>query len=105
MALAIINFAGLEADKKMVVLGDMLELGKESLNEHKKILELIIEKDLQNVILVGNEFSRAGAEKRFLHFSNVNNARIYLSKEKIKGQLVLIKGSRGMQLEKLTEVF
>ncbi len=105
MALAIRNFADLEAEGKMMVLGDMLELGKDSLKEHKIILELINDNDIGDVILVGNEFHLADSGRIFLHFSHVNVAEKYLSEEKVCDHMILIKGSRGIQLEKLVEVF
>ncbi len=105
MALAIRNFADLESGSKMMILGDMLELGKDRLKEHKIILELINDNDFGDVVLVGNEFHLADPGRIFLHFSNVNEAKKYLSKEKVCDHLIFIKGSRGIQLEKLVEMF
>jgi UDP-N-acetylmuramoyl-tripeptide--D-alanyl-D-alanine ligase len=104
MAMAINNFVEIVSDKKMIVLGDMLELGNESLAEHQKILDLIQALNLDKVILVGKEFHLADPENQYLHYVHVDDAMTRLSKEKIINHTVLIKGSRGIQLEKLVEV-
>jgi UDP-N-acetylmuramoyl-tripeptide--D-alanyl-D-alanine ligase len=104
MVLAIKNFAEFTAVKKMLILGDMLELGKDSLDEHRKILELARCLDFEEVVIVGKDFQMADPEKSFLHFGHVDDARTYLSDEKFKDYTILIKGSRGIQLEKLVGV-
>ncbi len=105
MALAINNFAEMQAKKKMMILGDMLELGDESLDEHRKILELIRNLNFKKVLLVGEDFQQADNENEHFHFNNVDGARTFFSNEKLKGHTILIKGSRGIQLEKLVEEF
>jgi len=105
MSLAIENFAGLNSNNKMVILGDMLELGKDSPGEHKKIIELLQKLNFGKVILVGKKFSLADTEDLFSHFIHVDKAIAHLSKEDICDHMILIKGSRGIQLEKLVKVF
>ena len=101
MMKAIESFAGLEADKKICILGDMLELGKSSNEEHKKVLKALRAKDLGNTILVGNNFRQADENQDFITFSSVAELKEYFSAEPLTGYYILIKGSRGIALEKI----
>jgi len=94
-------FAGTQGSKKMLILGDMLELGKDSRKEHKAILNFIKNHDFDVTILIGPEFSRAAAAERCLLFTDPESASVWLDVEKPAGYDVLIKGSRGIGLEKL----
>jgi UDP-N-acetylmuramoyl-tripeptide--D-alanyl-D-alanine ligase len=105
MTLAIKNFTGLSNGKKMMVLGDMLELGDESVNEHRKIIDLVLQQRIDEVFLVGPQFIKADDQKRFSHFENADEAKKYFQAHPKSGYLILIKGSRGIQLEKTTEAF
>lgn len=107
MRAAIENFYSMEGENKWLLLGDMLELGNYEMQEHKNILQLIADKKFKNVILVGERFSKAiGKEKNnFFLFKNSDELV-----EKLKSNspvnnpsLVLIKGSRGIKLEKIVE--
>jgi len=95
---------------KWLILGDMHELGEYEKEEHKNILQLIAEKKFQNVILVGEKFSKAVSEMKinfshqFLFKNSDELAEKFKSGPLIKSSsLVLIKGSRGMKLEKAVE--
>ena len=105
MVLAINNFAEMQAGKKMMILGDMLELGDESPDEHQKIIELVKNLNFEYMFFVGKEFQQADKKRECFHFENVDDARTFFSDEKIKDYTILIKGSRGIKLEKLVEVF
>jgi UDP-N-acetylmuramoyl-tripeptide--D-alanyl-D-alanine ligase len=97
---ALVNFGQVAANKKVAILGDMLELGKFSDEEHLKIAQQAIELKLDQVILVGEEFSKvkiAGVR----HFENVNDLKEYFSKKYFQETHFLIKGSRGIKLEEL----
>ncbi len=104
MSLAIENFAGLDQPNKMAILGDMLELGSESEKEHDAIVELLKQKNLSNVLLVGPLFVQAGKKVNALTFSNSEEAVQHLKQHPISGASILIKGSRGIKLEKVVEV-
>ena len=104
MAAALDNFARIGAAGKAVCLGDMLELGEESLAEHVKVLERVAAMDLQSVILVGAEFKAAanaldGFKPRC--FDTSDQAAACLEAEPLTGCTVLVKGSRGTRMEKL----
>lgn len=105
MKVAIENFSEAPFDNKMLILGDMLELGNESMAEHRGILDLIVKNGYQDIVLVGPVFKDvAAADKRFSTYSDVNEAGISIQKAALSGKTILIKGSRGIQLEKLLEL-
>ena len=102
MTEAIENLVKTEASKKFFVLGDMLELGKESKKEHEKIVELLINHQLKG-ILVGRLFETV-KQNEYLTFSNNEAAKKFLRTIKKQDTLILIKGSRGIKLESIREV-
>ncbi len=85
--------------KKVLILGDMLELGKDSQKEHKGILEEIRNK-FEMVILVGPEFL-ALKDTDFIAFEETIQAAEWIRSHPIKDASILVKGSRGIALEKL----
>lgn len=97
------SFAANNPDSAYLILGDMLELGEYSFEEHLSILKTIREKAFQNVFLVGKEFTRANENFDFRCFEKVEDLCLLLEKEPIKNGNVLIKGSRGIKLEKVLE--
>lgn len=103
MRLAIENFAKLPAENKLVLLGDMFELGEYSKEEHQKIIELIKENKINNAILVGESFSALNTLP-YLHFKTTAECKAHLEHAKINNHTILIKGSRGMKMEDLQEV-
>jgi UDP-N-acetylmuramoyl-tripeptide--D-alanyl-D-alanine ligase len=104
MSLAIENFSALNSPEKMVILGDMLELGAESTQEHKSILELLKQKNVSNVILVGPLFMDAAKDSGIKTFPTSDAAAEYLKDQQLKDHTILIKGSRGIKLEKVVEI-
>ena len=88
---------------KAVILGDMLELGSYSAQEHRKIVELLQEARIEEVFLVGSHFTDAGADC-YPTFPDTDALRTYLTEHPIVNRLILIKGSRGIHLERLTEL-
>jgi UDP-N-acetylmuramoyl-tripeptide--D-alanyl-D-alanine ligase len=101
MKLAIENFANLHADNKVLVLGGMAELGEESLNEHKAIVDLIKQYKWKEVALVGGDFLKI--EHPFFNFQNVAAAKEWWQQQQFAKTHFLIKGSRSMQMEKVVE--
>jgi len=104
MQAAIQTFSGIVADKKIAIIGDMLELGPYSLEEHQAIIDMLKELNLEKLILVGENFARLKDEVSCTHFEDVKQAKTWLNGQKITGACVLIKASRSIGLEKLTEV-
>jgi UDP-N-acetylmuramoyl-tripeptide--D-alanyl-D-alanine ligase len=103
MTAAIENFAELPATKKMVVLGDMLELGNDSAHEHQDIIDLLHEKKIANVILVGDHFSKVDNIINAKQFINTDEALAWMKQQQVDNTTILIKGSRGIKLEKLVD--
>jgi UDP-N-acetylmuramoyl-tripeptide--D-alanyl-D-alanine ligase len=104
MAAAIENFAGFGNCPRAVMLGDMLEMGNSSAEEHNRILSLLKEKQFELIILIGPEFKAvAKPGKNLLIFDTSSAATKWLLKNPLKGYNVLIKGSRGIQMEKVLE--
>lgn len=104
MMLAIENFAELAQPNKMVILGDMLELGSESEKEHEAIVNLLQQKNITNAILVGPYFVNAGKSSDAKTFNNSEEALDFLKQHPVTDTTILIKGSRGIKLEKVVEV-
>lgn len=88
---------------RYIIVGDMLELGDYSEQEHYSILKQISDSKIQNVFIVGKEFIKANKEFGYNSFQNVNELCAYIESNKIKNGNLLIKGSRGIQLEKILE--
>ncbi|MEO8772430.1 MAG: UDP-N-acetylmuramoyl-tripeptide--D-alanyl-D-alanine ligase [Ferruginibacter sp.] len=101
MKVAIENFAMMHGEKKVLMLGGMMELGKDSIAEHDKLVSQINQNKWQQVVLVGNDFKNL--PENFIHFNNVSEAKTWLSKQGFKNTQILIKGSRSMQMEKVLE--
>ncbi len=99
---ALENFSLLEGNK-IVIVGDMLELGSESTQEHRNIAGLIALKKFGKVIYVGPEFAKIKGEFEGQYFNDTDEALVWLKKNPILGATILVKGSRGIKLEKLLE--
>ena len=98
MQAAIENFYNTDASSKMLILGDMLELGTESVAEHKAIIELLSTKQLNDYLLIGPLFSSLQKEKSF---PSSKQAFEFLKAQPVKNKTILIKGSRGIALEEV----
>ncbi len=99
MAAALENFVASKAPRKAVVLGDMLELGDASQEEHQKIVDQLANMDLDLVFLVGQQFGACRHQGSFRLFTDSNALMNHLEEASIQDYLILIKGSRGMKLE------
>lgn len=105
MKVAIENFLGLEGDSKMMILGDMFELGKKSLEEHKNIVSLLENQSDIEVFFVGKDFYSNRIQSENIQFHQTfEQLKDHLATLKITNKTILIKGSRGMALERILEV-
>ena len=108
MALQTIGNMKVEA-KRIAVLGDMLELGKESGNLHKQIGAMVPEMNFDILIAVGNdakkyvEGAKSRGMKNVFHYDSVDDAVDCLSQTVAEGDVVLVKGSRGMHMERVVD--
>ena len=99
MSASLNNFKDFEGSKA-VILGDMLELGEESEKEHQYILNLAKSFNFDNIITVGKNFKAVHSDNAFL---NTDELSEYLKSHKISTNNILLKGSRGIALEKIIE--
>lgn len=102
MRAAILNFAQMEVKNKSLILGDMLELGSQSVDEHQKIVALLMEHSFSDVYLVGEIFQAVPGY--FRTFADVNELKQYLAENPMENRFVLIKGSNGIKLTNVLEV-
>lgn len=101
MMAALQNFRQLETPHKMVILGDMKELGPGSVEEHRKIVGFLDECGFDRVMLVGSEF--ATATSGYEHFTDVDAVIASLKSHQPEGYFILVKGSNSMKLSRLPE--
>lgn len=101
MMAALKNFRQVEAPHKMVILGDMKELGEASREEHQKVVDYLKECGFDRVVLVGPEF--AAATHSYQTFQHVDEVLADIRMHKPQGYYILIKGSNSMKLSQLPE--
>lgn len=104
MLSAINSFNELKADHKLIILGDMLELGDRSEAEHIKVLQELKSFKADLVYLVGPVFSKDADGYGYKSFPDTASLREFISKKKLSGFTILVKGSRGIGLEKIYDL-
>lgn len=105
MAAALTSFSNFPTQKKAVILGDMFEIGENEFQEHQAIADLARSLKFNKIFLVGSKFSKttssgAGVKK----FESIIDLQKELEKTDLSQTYVLVKGSRGMALERVLEV-
>jgi UDP-N-acetylmuramoyl-tripeptide--D-alanyl-D-alanine ligase len=100
---AIESFANLNAERKMIFMGAMKELGTVSESEHKAVFDLMNAKGFERIVLVGKEYQEV-AEGRVEYFSSSEELKEYLLENRIENATILIKGSRSTKMEVLKDV-
>lgn len=101
MKVAIENFAAMKGEDKILILGAMKELGDDTWAEHEVLVRLIDHYKWKAVALAGNEF--ANIKSGYQVFGNAEEARQWYVNQHFKNSLILVKGSRSMQMEKVVE--
>ena len=96
MQASLSNFNKMQVKNKMLILGDMRELGAESINEHLKIIDFLRECKFTDIVLVGSQFAACNSE--FKTYPDASSLIEDLKKNKPKGRTILIKGSNGIKL-------
>lgn len=101
MKVAIENFAAMEGKDKVLILGAMKELGEESKAEHEALVNLIEKYAWKEVALAGNEFKVINHP--YHYFENASQAKEWFLNQHFENAIILLKGSRSMQMEKVVE--
>lgn len=103
MLAAIKNINDLKADNKILILGDMFELGNDAALEHQNIVSDALSYNFTDCIFIGSEFCKVTPSAKAKFFINTLKAHNYLKEFPLQNALVLLKGSRGMKLEGLLD--
>lgn len=101
MKAAIENFAKMPVQNKVLMIGGMMELGEESIQEHESIIQLILHHTFSMVVLVGGDFKQTNHP--FIYFENSLEAAQWFKTQQFNQHYILIKGSRSMQMEKIIQ--
>ncbi len=105
MIAALTNFFQLEEKNKIAILGDMFELGKESSEEHKKLIDFCINQTDSNFYFIGKDFfTHKNLNSNMYFHDTFESFQANFTKQKTENSLLLIKGSRGMSLERTLEI-
>ncbi|TCK68504.1 UDP-N-acetylmuramoyl-tripeptide--D-alanyl-D-alanine ligase [Winogradskyella wandonensis] len=105
MLAALQNFKQLKADKKYVFLGDMFELGASAKEEHQTIASYAETNFNANVYLIGENFFKTKTEERTYKYESFEDFKSGFEANSLRNATILIKGSRGMALERILELF
>lgn len=100
----VLNIVKNEKQKKLLILGDINELGKFSNKLHQKIPKLLDQIDDKKIILIGKEMKKINYPNS-IHFNNYKETINFLKNKQIKDTLILIKASRSLKLENITKFF
>lgn len=104
MMVALDNFKNLEDTQKILILGDMFELGVDAAGEHQTIVDYLSDETLGKTYLVGiNFFETKVDDENICRFKTVENLKKELKSNPPQNATILIKASRGMELEKIVE--
>ena len=101
MKVALENFEALEATSKVLIIGDMFELGTTSIQEHQAIVDLVATLHFKETFFVGENFYQTKTDK--IQFKTYQELEDHIKKHPLENQAILIKGSRGMRLERILE--
>lgn len=105
MEAAISSFDTLARPNKIAFLGDMFELGESSIAEHQKIVDLIEKMNIKEVFLVGVNFSKTRSKLNNINiFKTFEDIKPLIKNKNISNSSILIKGSRGMAMERILEL-
>ena len=105
MKAALESFSNLKAEHKIVILGDMFELGQDAKKEHQAITEYAEQLNIDKIYLVGENFYKINtASNKVKLYKTFEDLKTALKETKTNNHSILIKGSRGMALERVLEL-
>jgi UDP-N-acetylmuramoyl-tripeptide--D-alanyl-D-alanine ligase len=99
MKAAIENFANMSGGKKVVILGGMMELGEDSIQEHKDVINLLQKYQWNKIAVAGKDYK--DLPEHIAHFNSSEEVAAWFKDQQFEDTLILIKGSRGMAMEKV----
>ena len=103
MAAALENLRVLQGNSKAIILGDMFEMGDDTYEEHRKVVETALDLGAARTLFVGKAFFEHRRQAAAEFYETTEAAKDALTENPIKNTLVLLKASRGMAFEKLVE--
>ena len=106
MVAALTNFQFIDSKNKMVILGDMRELGADSELEHRKIMDILAGMPLDDIWLVGDNFASLNYQNKRMnarYFKDVDAVKAEIQDNPLTGKTILIKGSNGTKLFQLPD--
>jgi UDP-N-acetylmuramoyl-tripeptide--D-alanyl-D-alanine ligase len=101
MSAAIKEFLRFEGLQKLLIIGEMREVGDSSPREHQEIIEQLVEQHITHVICVGSSFEPFAVKAGFRYAANVEELSELLMQKPLNGYFIFVKGSRSNHLEKL----
>jgi len=101
MLAGIQEFIRIPGNNKILILGDMLELGAYTHTEHQKIIDYLTGQQIKDVYLVGTNFKKASSGSGYQAFDQVEKLKEWIAIYPLKGKTIYLKGSRGTHLEEL----
>ena len=105
MIAALDSFSNLKEKHKIVILGDMFELGQDAEKEHQAITEYTAQLQIGEIYLVGENFYKTSViSTKIKKYRTFDDLKTAIEKSSIKNKTILIKGSRGMALERVLEI-
>lgn len=105
MKQAILSFSAIKTEKsKRVILGDMFELGEYSNDEHANVINTLKDHGIQDAIFCGKHFYTNRKEDIGIYFEDIDALKKHLSEHKYENEYILLKGSRGIGLERIVEL-
>ena len=105
MKASISSFCEEKQKKSVIILGDMLELGKYAVITHQSVIQQIIDSDIDEVLTIGEHFLETKSkDQRLKKFKTITEAEKYISEKSYINRDFLIKGSRRIALERLIEL-
>lgn len=102
MKAALENLEAIPAKNKIAILGDMFEVGNTSAEEHQIIIDLLEKLEFSNMMVCGKNFYQTSTQE-VLKFENFEDLKNYIQRNNFEEATILIKGSRGMALERILE--
>ena len=101
MKVAIENFAAMQGENKIVILGGMMELGEESIKEHLALIEMLSKFSWKQIVVAGKDFTNLPSS--VLRFNDATEIADWFKEQQFKNSTILIKGSRSMAMEKVLD--